>query len=413
MKKLLRNSFLILFVLCLTEASSITYKWTQKSNFGGIARHRGSALVIGNKGYIGLGHINAVGNILFNDFWEYEPSSNTWTQKANFGGGFRYHTSSFTIGNKAYVGMGRDPNNVYHTDLWEFDPSTNSWTQMANMPGLPRRGAVSFAINGKGYIATGETKVSPYRTNDMWEYNPSNNQWVQKASMPTNGRNSAVGFSIGNIGYVGTGRLIGSPTWSTNDLWAYNPLNNQWTQMPNVGPTTRMEATAFVLDGKAYIGTGDNVSSGINYGDMWVFDPSLNTCTQTIDFAGTKRRYMLSFAIGDKGYAGTGTNGTNFDDFWEMGEYVVGVDEVEKDATVDIYPNPCKTTATISVDLTNGGSNVDYLFTLYNLSGKKVTEITSRSSEFIFNRAGILNGLYIYQISAENQLINSGKIVLD
>ena len=37
--------------------------------------------------YIGTGNGN--GYNLYNDFWEYDPSTNTWTQKANFGGSAR------------------------------------------------------------------------------------------------------------------------------------------------------------------------------------------------------------------------------------------------------------------------------------------------------------------------------------
>src|SRR5687767_11341276 len=81
--------------------------WIEKANFGGDARHRATAFSIGNRGYMGLGHVNSIVDILFNDFWEYDPGSNSWTQKANFGGGLRYHATAFTIGNFAYVGTGR------------------------------------------------------------------------------------------------------------------------------------------------------------------------------------------------------------------------------------------------------------------------------------------------------------------
>ena len=39
---------------------------------------------IGSKGFIGTG-VDFFGNY-YNDFWEYNPATNTWTQKANFGG---------------------------------------------------------------------------------------------------------------------------------------------------------------------------------------------------------------------------------------------------------------------------------------------------------------------------------------
>ena len=409
----LRTFLLFFFVFFLGTGFSTNFVWNQKANFGGMARHRGSAFAIGNKGYMGLGHINAVNNILFDDFWEYEPSSNTWTQKANFGGGLRYHTSSFTIGNKAYVGMGRDPFNVFYTDLWEYDPVFNSWSQKANLPGLPRRGAVGFSINNKGYIGTGETKISPYRTNDMWEYDPSNNTWVQKASMPTQGRFSAVAFSLNGLGYVGTGWGAANPnTGATNDLWEFNPLLNTWTQKTNVGPTRRIQATAFTLNGKGYIGTGQDYAAGTDFKDMWEFDPNLNTCTQIIDFAGTKRRYLLSFSIGNKAYAGIGTNGTNFNDFWEMSEVIVNVDAIKKkNFSVNIFPNPCKTISHVTIDTDSDNQNLSYSFKVFNISGKKVYEISTSSSSFEFNRNQLKNGIYLYQVSTENKIIANGKII--
>ena len=41
-------------------------------------------------------------------------------------------------------------------DFWEYDPTTNTWTQKANFGGTPRDGAVGFSIGSKGYIGTGE-----------------------------------------------------------------------------------------------------------------------------------------------------------------------------------------------------------------------------------------------------------------
>ena len=402
----------IIFTFSTFFSYGTNYVWNQKANFGGTARHRGSAFVIGNKGYIGLGHFNAITNILFEDFWEYEPASNTWTQKANFGGGLRYHAISFSIGNKAYVGTGRNENNVYQNDLWEYNSETNSWSQMANLPGTPRRGAVSFTIDNKGYVATGQLQVSPGATNDLWEYNATSNSWIQKSPMPTAGRYSAVGFSINHLGYVGTGYLNGSG--STNDLWEYNPQTDSWSQKSDIGPTNRMEATAFALDGIGYIGTGVNYSSGTNYGDMWAFNPDLNTNTQIQDFPGTKRRYLLSFTINNKAYAGIGTNGTNFNDFWEMSENTVSVEQLNTNHfSSSIFPNPCKKIATIKINNLASTNISKYIFSVFNVYGKKVDEITSTYPKLKFDRKELKNGVYTYRINANNQFITAGKLILN
>ena len=52
------------------------------------------------------------------DFWQWNPSSNIWVQKPNFGGTGRQDPVGFSIGNKGYVGTGYD--NTATKDFWEY-----------------------------------------------------------------------------------------------------------------------------------------------------------------------------------------------------------------------------------------------------------------------------------------------------
>ncbi|MBK7035805.1 MAG: hypothetical protein IPH42_05555 [Bacteroidetes bacterium] len=72
------------------------------------------------------------------------------------------------------------------------------------------------------------------------------------------------------------------------------------------------------MNGKGYIGTGDNYSSGDNYSDWWEFNPVTNAWDSVPEFPGIGRRYMTSFTIGNIGYCGLGTSGTNLKDLWEL-----------------------------------------------------------------------------------------------
>ena len=138
----------------------------------------------------------------YNDFWEYDPSINTWFSKANFGGGvacpgcvriFSQH--------KGYIGIG---GNVVllttRADFWEWDQATDTWTQKANFGGTARRDAVGFSIGTKGYIGTGHD-VNGNDKNDFWEYDSGANTWTAKMAFGGIGRSLAVGFSNGAKGY--------------------------------------------------------------------------------------------------------------------------------------------------------------------------------------------------------------------
>lgn len=398
MKRALRI-FLLLFISPLPLHAQ--YTWTQKATFGGLGRHRAVGIAIGDRGYMGLGHINSTGDQQFKDWWEYDPGSNSWTQKADFGGGKRYHSAGFAIGNKAYVGTGRDTTFSNRRDWWEYNPVTNTWTQKAQLPGQARRGAVAFAIGNKGYLGTGSG------LQDFWEYDPATDTWTQKAPLPAPGRTSAVGFSVGNKGYIGTGDVGGS----TNDFWCYDPLVNSWTQKANVPGPTRMEAGGFSMNGKGYIGTGDDFSSGNNYSDFYCYDPATNTWTQIDDFGGTARRYLTCFAIGDRGYAGLGTSGTNFQDFWEYGSMNATGDIKGNPWDISVFPNPVSMSATISV---NNASPSDGLqFILYDVSGRIARMIELTSDNVSFSRDGLRAGTYAYHVIKNgNTAVASGTIII-
>ncbi len=195
------------------EYNPDTNAWTQKANFGGTARQGATGLSIGDKGYIGLGGKNTNKN----DFWQYDPATDTWTQKANFGGDKIGGAVGFSIAYKGYIGTGGGDggNNGQHKDFWEYDPSTNTWTQKADFGGTERSSAVGFSIGDKGYIGTGYDFAYQYKK-DFWEYDPITDSWTQKTDFGGTARSEAVGFCIGGKGYIGTGAL-------TNDFWQYSP----------------------------------------------------------------------------------------------------------------------------------------------------------------------------------------------
>ncbi len=109
---------------------------------------------IGNKGYIGTGYTSSA---FATDFWSYDPATDTWTQKADFGG------NATVIVQPALVLAAKDISvrvafpMVMTNDFWEYDTVTNMWTQIADIGGEPRASAVSMCIGDKGYVGTGFT----------------------------------------------------------------------------------------------------------------------------------------------------------------------------------------------------------------------------------------------------------------
>ncbi|MBN2519099.1 MAG: galactose oxidase [Bacteroidales bacterium] len=205
--------------------------WDSIADFGGSARYGAVGFSISNKGYVGTGYD---GNYL-KDIWEYDPINNLWTQKVSLGGGVgstgnaskRKDAVAFVINGKGYLCNGID-NAIYENDFWEYDPETDTWTGKSDISdatdedfdddytiiGINR---VAFAINGKGYVATGGQGSAG---SEVWEYDPVTDLWEKKTSFEGSGRIEAVSFSIGNRAYVTTGR---NGSYYFDDIWAFDP----------------------------------------------------------------------------------------------------------------------------------------------------------------------------------------------
>ncbi|HKR06231.1 MAG TPA: kelch repeat-containing protein [Bacteroidia bacterium] len=286
------------------EYDPVLNVWTQKSDFGGIGTYFATGFSIGNKGYIGTGVYTG------KDFWEYDPSTNIWIQKADFGGAGRRGAAGFSIGNKGYIGTGGGLN-----DFWEYDLAADTWIQKANFPGAGRNYAAGFSISGRGYIGTGYHSAAPY-FNDFWEYDPATDTWTQKANFAAFCE-GATGFSIGNKGYMGTGYpLTGG---GANHFWEYDPSTNIWTQKANLDIYPREWAISFSIGNKGYISAGSRGGTAVN--DMWEYDTIANTWTQKNNYGSAARNNAVGFSISGKGYIGTGTSEhfLNYkNDWWEF-----------------------------------------------------------------------------------------------
>ncbi len=260
------------------EYDPATDTWTKKADFPGT---NGSTVgfSIGNKGYVGLGYNSSSGTFL-KDFWEYDPATDTWTQKTDFPGTQRGSAMGFSIGTKGYVGLGFFYllNNYYYKDFWEYNPVTDTWTQKADYSGRGRTRALGFSIGNKGYIGTG-ADTNDNIIKDFWEYNPATDTWTQKADFFET-RADAVGFSIGSKGYVGTG--VNTNNILKKDFWEYDPVIDVWTQKTDFPDTARVNAVCFSIGTKGYIGTGFSISiigdiaTSYQFKDFWEYSPALN-----------------------------------------------------------------------------------------------------------------------------------------
>ena len=123
-------------------------------------------------------------------------SQGTWTQKANFGGTGRWFATGFSIGSYGYMGTGINNTGAYQQDFWQYDPSSDTWTTKASMPVIVGRYASAVVVD-KIYVISGFNEAYASNTNLNQVYNPANNAWTFGENVPTGVLNAAAGATAG------------------------------------------------------------------------------------------------------------------------------------------------------------------------------------------------------------------------
>lgn len=301
------------------SSSDLVGNWAISDYFDGNARSEAVSFTINDTVFVGTG---LTASKRLEDFWKYSIDKKFWTRIADFGGGQRSQAIAFSVNNKGYVGTGLDVNQLYTKDMWEYDPATNSWTQKNDFGGTARRDAVAFIANGNAFVATG---YDDNYLKDVWQYNAAADSWTQKAGIAGAKRAEATVFTVDNKVYIVSGN---NNTAAINDLQVYDPNADSWTVLRKLTNSSdesyddkytsiiRYNAAAFVIDGKAYLTTGENGSMNSR---TWEYNPGDDTWTEKTVFSGAARTGAIGITLQNRGFIMSGRSGTNpFDNMYEF-----------------------------------------------------------------------------------------------
>lgn len=156
-------------------------RWRQVAGLTGPARTDAVTFVIGNKAYV-IGGVSG-GTQLLSDCWEFTPPANageqgTWRALPDFPDKARFDAVGFAANGKGYYGLGENFVDGLLNDFWEFDPASESWKKVTDFQGKPRARAVGFSIDNKGFVGGGETReinggfLELVVLSDFWTYIP-------------------------------------------------------------------------------------------------------------------------------------------------------------------------------------------------------------------------------------------------
>lgn len=264
-----------------------------------IVRSNASGFSIGSKGFVGLGYVMVGQTKQYrNDFWEYDPDKDVWTQRADFAGAARYNAVGFSIGSKGYIGTGLSATGV-RKDVWQYEPNGNTWTPRADFPGSAREQAFSFVVGSKAYVGGGFANGQG-DFKDFYEFDASSNTWHARADFGGGKRMGSATFNIGGMGFVAGGYSSASDTWF-KDFWDYDQANNLWTRRADMPGNGRTQATGFAMAGNGYVGLGHS-RTGYE-GQFFQYVPSSDSWSWKPYYPGPgSKNASLSMTIGDRSF---------------------------------------------------------------------------------------------------------------
>lgn len=180
--------------------STTTNTWTSIADFGGGALVGAAGFSLHGKGYV-VGGAKGPQSVT-KEIWQYEPTTNTWTKKNDFPGSARAYATAFSVGDVSFVATGRNDDVpwVYFNDLWQYNDATDSWTRKSDLPLMGIQNAASVVINGKVFIASGDGPGG----RKLAEYDPGLNQWdVRISNVPGDELwFKCIGFTLNGIGFI-------------------------------------------------------------------------------------------------------------------------------------------------------------------------------------------------------------------
>lgn len=185
----------------------------------------------------------------YNDLWQFDLATDTWSELitnnapiARVNGGFVVNPA----GTKAYLFGGNISlsGQAYNAqnDIYELDLSTYEWTQLnPDGQGPSGRLFVSAVYDpARDYVAfTGGADETAFDLDalyyrEMWAYDVNNNAWVllhagDDANVPAGRFWGRMVYDTENDRYLMFGGHDDTNLGNANDMWAFDPDNDEWT----------------------------------------------------------------------------------------------------------------------------------------------------------------------------------------
>lgn len=325
-----------LFLVFLVPVLSFSQNWQQLANLSAAARDDGSAFVIGNTVYCGLGNAQGIGPS--SDLYRFDPLNDIWTSYlvAPLPAIGRQYCSSFSYNQYGFIIGGVDANWNATNEVWRYDTTNNSWQQRTSMPDS-LFGSLCFFINNKAYVCGGRDQNNQ-GSRKVWEYDVVNDNWMPKNDMSFGPRWRSSGAVINNKGYLGFG--ADSMNKFKNKLYEYDPTGDSWLLLDSFPGQGRTYAVGGAVNNFLAFGLGID-SANLVYNDFYLYDVVAKQWLSQAPLPSAGRKGCISFVHNNNLYVTTGMDGAlnRLAETWKVSNItlIANHSNIQK---LSIYPDP-------------------------------------------------------------------------
>ena len=271
--------------------------------------------------------------------WAYDYETNTWTEMTpansppgRFGQGLIYDEGR----DRVFTFLGLGDNSTYFNDMWEYDYNTNTWTELfpSESP-FPRcKGGCSYDIESDQIISFGGFGADGVKLDETWTYNYDENTWVNRTSDAAPAprmrcpmmydEESDITLLFG--GWIAKTDVLDDAE-VYGDTWVYDFNTNTWTDMdPSVSPEPRARYGRAYLpeEGVVLMTHGWSGTHG-DFNDTWTYDYDTNTWTE-VEMGGevATKRHCTQMALDEESGVIVmvgGSGESSFKDTWVLNPY--------------------------------------------------------------------------------------------
>ena len=336
------------------------------------------------------------------DFYFFDETTLSWGNVSPLPvGNERQYASSVAWNGKGYLFGGVDCAGVFQNDFWNYDPLTNSWTELDSLPSSGRAGMVHFVLQDTLYVAGGRNESEIL--DEVWAFNFITQTWSQKNSLPTNGIWRGIAFQYQENAYIGLGKNnLNNQTDFNSNILKYDVVSDVWQIVPNLNLEkrsyvgyTQTDSLLFLFGGVDSTGQILTSVERINLSDF-----SIN---QLSDFSSIPRKGGASFLVNNDLYYSTGVStDKRFNETWRLSNVTL-TNELNNEKLI-IFPNPASDEIVVS---SSSNLIIGKNLIIQDLSGKSLLYEVINSKHQNIYISDLKNGVYIMTIGT-----NSHKIVI-